>query len=80
MEKITHGIFSPKENRPEDQRIPKEWRAKFEEFTGLQPTYEEYLNSPNLWEIDFNETRAGIALAIFIAAMVLFSFFYGGMG
>lgn len=77
MEKTTHGIFSPKENRPEDPRIPKEWRDRFHEFTGLQPTYEEYINSPDIWDVEFNETRAGVALTLLVLAMVILSFFSG---
>jgi hypothetical protein len=74
-EKNTHGIFSPKEYRPADERIPEWWRKKFVEFTGVEPTYEHYLNSPDVWEEPpFSKSRL---ILVIITIGVMFGILVG---
>lgn len=52
------GIFSVlRAQRPVDTRIPKYWRDGFENFTGLQPTYDEYIEDPNMWQADMDVSQ-----------------------
>lgn len=62
--------------RQEDNRIPKHWRDGFVRFTGVQPTYEEYERSPEMWVEDPQiDTRLVIGMAIATAVMSIMLIF-----